>query len=114
MRHSKPEWKEEGAIYLASYVMWRLNWIHPFADGNGRTSRVLAYLILSIRLNILLPGSPPIPDLIDRDKRPYYDALESADDLWKRHEAISIATMEKYLETLITKQLESAVKQAGV
>jgi len=31
-------WQIKSAIHLASYVMWRLNWIHPFTDGNGRTS----------------------------------------------------------------------------
>lgn len=36
------EWKQQTAIHLASYAMWRLNWIHPFDDGNGRTSRMLS------------------------------------------------------------------------
>lgn len=30
------------ALHLCAYVMWRLNWIHPFTDGSGRTSRALA------------------------------------------------------------------------
>jgi len=25
-------------IHLASYVMWRMNWIHPFYGGNGRAA----------------------------------------------------------------------------
>jgi Fic family protein len=25
------------AAHLAAYVLWKMNWIHPFADGNGRT-----------------------------------------------------------------------------
>jgi fido (protein-threonine AMPylation protein) len=41
-RHTKT------AFYLAAYVMWRHNWIHPFEDGNGRTSRVLSYIVLSL------------------------------------------------------------------
>ncbi len=36
-------WDAATAIHLCAYVMWRLNWIHPFADGNGRTSRAAAY-----------------------------------------------------------------------
>lgn len=24
---------------LAAYALWRLNWIHPFIEGNGRTAR---------------------------------------------------------------------------
>ena len=27
------------ALERASYALWRFNWIHPFAGGNGRTSR---------------------------------------------------------------------------
>lgn len=26
-------------VHLASYLMWRMNWIHPFFGGNGRTAR---------------------------------------------------------------------------
>jgi fido (protein-threonine AMPylation protein) len=31
------------AIHLTAYALWRLNWIHPFTDGNGRTARAVAY-----------------------------------------------------------------------
>ena len=34
------QWRDAAAIHLAAYLMWRLNWIHPFADGNGRTARM--------------------------------------------------------------------------
>ena len=37
-------WNESTPIHLAAYLMWRLNWIHPFADGNGRTSRIVSTL----------------------------------------------------------------------
>src|SRR5271168_360137 len=40
-------WDSSSPIHLAAYVMWRLNWIHPFADGNGRTSRILSFFVLS-------------------------------------------------------------------
>ena len=33
-------WRKATPIHLSAYIMWRLNWIHPFVDGNGRTSRV--------------------------------------------------------------------------
>jgi hypothetical protein len=28
---------------LAAYGLWRLNWIHPFVEGNGRTARAVCY-----------------------------------------------------------------------
>ena len=53
------------ALHLASYVMWKLNWIHPFTDGNGRTSRAASYLILCVRMGYLLPGRLTIPEQIE-------------------------------------------------
>ncbi len=72
-------WEASSPVHLAAYVMWRINWIHPFEDGNGRTSRALSYLVLSIRLGYVLPGTKTIPDQISASKNPYYEALEKAD-----------------------------------
>ncbi len=33
--HVNNNW-DRSPIYLAAYVLWRLNWIHAFVDGNGR------------------------------------------------------------------------------
>lgn len=46
----------ESPITLCAYVMWRLNWIHPFDDGNGRTSRAVAYLVLCAAAGHRFPG----------------------------------------------------------
>lgn len=105
-------WDERNAIHLAAYILWRLNWIHPFADGNGRTARVVSYLVLSIKLKSLLPGLPTIPDQIAADKGPYYHALEMADGLWKQ-EILSLATMEEMLEGMLAKQLLNATEEAA-
>jgi Fic family protein len=85
-------------IHLMAYVLWRLNWIHPFTDGNGRTARAVAYLVLCARLGYRLPGTRTIPELIAMDKDPYYAALESADDG-------DLTTLEKLLAALLAKQL---------
>jgi Fic family protein len=106
------KWSELNAIQLAAYVLWRMNWIHPFADGNGRTARIVSYVILSIKLNGLLPGTPTIPDQITDDKNPYYKALELADESWKR-EILALSFMEKMLEGMLDKQLQSAIREAG-
>jgi Fic family protein len=45
-------WASRTAIHLAAYVLWRLNWIHPFTDGNGRTSRVASYLVRQGQLDL--------------------------------------------------------------
>ena len=105
-------WDSRTALHLASYVMWRLNWIHPFADGNGRTSRITAYVVLSIKLQAILPGAPTTPDQIVDNRDPYFAALDEADAAW-RGEAVNVAKMEKLLGTLLAEQLKSAYEQAG-
>lgn len=97
-------WDGQSAIQLAAYVMWRINWIHPFADGNGRTSRALSYLILCVRLGYRLPGSLTIPELIADNKKPYYDALEAADVAFDNG-AVDVSEMENLLDGLLAKQL---------
>ncbi|WP_188575899.1 Fic family protein [Tistrella bauzanensis] len=64
-------WRQKSATYLSAYVLWRLNWIHPFDDGNGRTSRAVSYVILCVKSGILLPGEKTIPEQISANKTPY-------------------------------------------
>jgi Fic family protein len=111
--HVNDNWNEQSAIQLASYVLWKLNWIHPFADGNGRTSRAVSYVVLNVKLNSILPGAPTIPDQIAANKSRYYEALEYADGLWKRERIISLAHMEHMLEGMLAQQLLNATKEAG-
>lgn len=66
-------------LHLAAYTLWRMNWIHAFVDGNGRTSRAVSYLVLCLRLGYALPGTTTIPEQIAKNKEPYYEALEAAD-----------------------------------
>jgi Fic family protein len=105
-------WDVASPIHLAAYVMWRLNWIHPFSDGNGRTSRVISYIVLSVASKIILPGSPTIPDHIVSNRRPYFDALEDADLIFSFEQKIDVGKMEDLLESLLAKQLMSVIKKA--
>ena len=105
-------WADRNAVHLAAYVLWRMNWIHPFADGNGRTARAVSYVVLSAKLNSVLPGAPAIPDLIASDKGPYYRNLEEADASWK-FGRIALSGMEQMLETMLAQQLLSATEEAS-
>lgn len=91
-------------LHLAAYVMWRLNWIHPFADGNGRTSRAASYYVLSAGLRQLLPGPRTIPERIAARKPPYWKALEAADRAWAESR-IDVSAMEELLNGLLASQL---------
>jgi Fic family protein len=105
-------WANKTAVHLAAYVLWKMNWIHPFADGNGRTARAVSYVVLSIKLDSLLPGTPTIPDQIAADKKPYYKALEAADREWT-NEKVDVSQLETVLEGMLARQLLNAAKQAS-
>lgn len=105
-------WNDSPPIHLAAYVMWRLNWIHPFADGNGRTSRIVSYVVLSIRAGSLLPGTPTIPDHIVDNRKPYFNALDAADTAF-RDGRTDVSMMEELLSPLLAKQLASFYESAG-
>lgn len=76
----REHWNDTDAIDLASFVIWRLTWIHPFADGNGRTADAVGYSVLCRKLGFMLPGPNPVPTYWhdNRDTR-YYEALSDAD-----------------------------------
>lgn len=104
-------WRKAGkdlqdAFHLAAYLMWHLNWIHPFRDGNGRTSRAVSYLVLTVRLGQILGGQPTIPDQIVDNKDPYYKALDDADAAW-RGGRLDLGAMEDLLNRLLENQLGS-------
>ena len=98
-------------VHLASYLMWRINWIHPFFGGNGRTARAASYLVLCARLGFELPGKPAVPDLIVANRQPYYAALKSADAAWNTG-VLNLSDMEKLLSDLLGKQLVQVYDQA--
>jgi Fic family protein len=99
------------ALHLSAYVMWRINWIHPFDDGNGRTARATSYLVLCTKLRNRLPGKPTIPDLIAERKGSYYKALEAADTAWAEGR-VDLTGLEALLESHLAAQLVSAVEEA--
>jgi Fic family protein len=98
--------QEKSPIHLAAYVLWRLNWIHPFTDGNGRTARALSYLVLCVRLRLRLPGTNTVPEQISANKEPYYKALEAADESDSMGK-FDLSEMEEYLSNLFANQLYS-------
>jgi Fic family protein len=109
--HVMANFETATALHLCAYVMWRLNWIHPFTDGNGRTSRALAYFVLCTRIGYRLPGQQTLPEQIARDKSPYYAALEVADEHW-REGKLDLTDLEQLLDRCLAAQLLSAYEDA--
>lgn len=95
---------DDSATLLPAYALWRLNWIHPFVEGNGRTARAACYYLLCLTQGQLLPGNKIVPERIRDDRKPYYAALRSADEAWERGE-FDISELAAYLEGLLIEQL---------
>jgi len=72
-------WYDWQPTELAAYTLWRLLWIHPFIEGNGRTARAACYYVLCTRTGVLLPGKRIVPERIRDNREPYYAALRAAD-----------------------------------
>jgi Fic family protein len=89
---------------LASYVLWRLNWIHPFIEGNGRTARAACYYILCVKAGGLPGGKIIVPERIRHEREPYYEALSEADRTWHNGDLI-FPKMEAYLARPLDEQI---------
>lgn len=80
------EYKGEDLLMAAAYLHAKFQYIHPFADGNGRVGRTLMNYYLMIN------NHPPFI-IYDEDKHFYYEALEKYD---KREELNSLYEFFKY------------------
>lgn len=94
-------------IYAAAYALWRLNWLHPFADGNGKTSRAVMYAVLCAGFGQMIPGETALPDRIARNKFAYWDGLVAADKAWKAG-AIDVSALELMRSEMIDASLAEA------
>lgn len=97
-------WHHFTSAELAGYGLWRLNWIHPFIEGNGRTARAICYYLLCVRSGSLLPGRKIVPERIRENRQPYVDALQKVDRVWADGN-LDISPIEAYLADLLEAQL---------
>ena len=103
---------DRSATHLAAYAMWRVNWIHPFFGGNGRSARAFSYLVLCLRLGFTLPAAEKnIPELIVENRDPYYLALREADAAWGSG-SLDLSSMESLISDLLAVQLVEIHKRA--
>lgn len=100
-------WDNLTPTQMAAYGLWRLNWIHPFIEGNGRTARAVCYYLLCMKYGGLLRGRKIVPERIREDREPYYAALRAADRAWDEGN-LNLAELEEYLARLVDEQLSDA------
>lgn len=109
-------------VEAAAYVAWRLTWIHPYCDGNGRTSRAAAYAVLCAGDARLLSAHAKrsgaigtqhltLPERVERSRLEYIEALNLAHveaDLgpagYRRF--VDLSRLESYLARLVEDQIK--------
>ncbi len=90
---------KEKALIAAAYFHAKFENIHPFADCNGRTGRlVMNYLLL-------LNDHPPVI-IHEEDRKEYYAALEA----WDEHHELS--PLIRYLREQTVKTWEKQIERA--
>jgi Fic family protein len=105
-------WSSHDALDVAAFALWRVNWIHPFRNGNGRSARAFSYACLSIHLGAVLPGSPTVIDQIMQNRPRYQKALTAADESLKAGK-LDLSEMRAFLDELLQKQIASVAPQQG-
>lgn len=100
-------WANGDALDAAAFALWRINWIHPFKNGNGRTARAFSYACLCARLEVMLPGTTTVIDQIMTTRADYEAALRDADKAAKNNNGRNLAPMKAYLDRLLQNQISS-------
>jgi len=90
------EYENKDTLKVAAYFHVRFEYIHPFADGNGRVGRTL------LNYYLMLKDYPPVI-IHDEDKAAYYAALDSYD------ESEEIEPMRLFLQKQIEKTWEKTL-----
>ena len=54
-RYVNDNWLHRDVVNLCAFIIWRLSWIQPFLDGNGRIARSVAHTAFCIKHR----GFPP-------------------------------------------------------
>jgi prophage maintenance system killer protein len=99
-------WEQSDPVTLTAYVLWRLNHIHPFINGNGRTARAACYFVLCVKSGSWLPGTTILPELICRNRDEYVDALQRVDASLPTGK-LDLSPLHDLLVRLITEQLST-------
>lgn len=100
-------WKVSNPVEVAAYCLWRINWIHPFVNGNGRAARAFAYACLCLKFGFMLPGQQTVIDLIMTNKPEFEAALRHADETFAAQHNPDLAPLNAFVERLLIEQLVS-------
>ncbi len=105
-------WEQSDAVLLATVVLWRLNFIHPFINGNGRTARAASYFVLCMKAGGWLPGATILPELLRLNRAEHVAALKAGDQSYLAGN-LDLTLLHSLVSRLLQEQLASSTAQAG-
>ena len=101
-------WKQLDVGTLSAYCLWRLNYIHPFINGNGRTARALCYYVACVKCNGPLPGYPALPQLMYSRRKEYIHLLRETDLKFDSEDKNYLHGLTDFIYHLIQEQISNA------
>ena len=103
-------WNETDPFLLSAFVLWKLNYIHPFINGNGRTARACCYFVLCVKAGGWVSGNPILPELLRQHRNRYVAALRHADGSLNDQAATEAAhgPLSELLRELLAVQIANA------
>ena len=109
-RYVNDNWLHRDVVNLCAFIIWRLLWIHPFLDGNGRIARSVAHTVFCIKHRGFLPSQKSLMERITDNRDIYVANLLSAHRIFLQTRNIddALRPMEQWLRDLLSEQLESA------
>lgn len=103
-------WDQSDSVGLATYVLWRLNNIHPFVNGNGRTARAACYFVLCLHMGRFPKGTITLPQLLKQNRPEYVAALEKAHEGFNTSGQPDLTDLHALVVRLLQEQIDSDVQ----
>ena len=110
-QYLRDNWDRKDMVHLAAFTLWRLLWIHPFTDGNGRSSRAASYLVLCVKNGRALPGRNTVLTQMMNGREGYCDCLRQCDVLYEQTGDIdtAIEPLVRMISSMMIVQLSDAL-----
>jgi Fic family protein len=92
-------WESFDSLLLATYVIWKINYIHPFMNGNGRAARAACLYVLCLKAGGW--KFEQLPELLRTHRPAYVAALQHAHQAYEANGQPDLSLLHALLAQLI-------------
>lgn len=94
---------------LSAFALWRMTWIHPFSECNGRTARAFSYFVFCMRLGYWPPGEETILSFMGETAQECYQLLGECDKHYELNSGFFLDNLAVYLKKLWLLQIGESI-----